>query len=112
MLDVDSPQWLAVVLLEMPDLADGRLAVGVVPAATAGARLGGAHLGAVFVLGDVGHERPLVAAEVCWRGALGLEVRRGRPGGWRGGHRDKGKGVSAPRGARTGCWLDVIDCRI
>lgn len=112
MLDVDSPQWLTVVLLEMPNLADGRLAVGVISASTAGARLGGAHFGAVLVLGDVGHERPLVAGEVCGRGAWGLQVRRGRLGGWRGGHRDKGKGMSAPRSARTGSWLGVIDCRI
>lgn len=60
-LDVLAPQRLAILFLEMPDLADGVSVGAVVPATLLTARLAlgglwGGHDTRVVVLGDAGHE--------------------------------------------------------
>lgn len=113
-LDVGAPERLAVLLLEVADLADGVLLAGVLAAAAArgGARLGGAHLdGAVFVfgLGDVGHEGLVVGVVV------GVGRRTGQVGGacgrgWGGCHGDAEERKGRQGKARLEGWQLNLLC--
>lgn len=111
-LDVNPPERLTIVLLQMAYLANGRLVVGVVASATTSrAWFRGAHLGTVFVLSDIGHERLLavVAAVLTdwgtWRFKFGRVGRRK----WRGCHFHEGR--IRPFGANSGdCLLVVNHC--